>query len=464
MAKIRLEDTIAALATPAGEGGISVIRLSGPQAFSIAEKMFRLKTGKVLSACAPQTVHFGEVINGQGEVLDQALASLFRTPHSFTGEDVIEISVHGGMIVTRKVLELIYHTGARPAEPGEFTRRAFINGKIDLTQAEAVLDLIKARSDRALEAATHQLAGKLSKIFRSLKDELMKMYAHMEAFLDFPEEDLEIFSDTRFHQKFQDLAHEMEKLIAGFKRGILIREGTTLALVGKRNAGKSSLFNALLARDRAIVSEVPGTTRDVLEEGIEIQGWYLRLLDTAGLAQSSGDSVERIGMERTRQTLERTGIFIFVLDASHAWDHEDDYVLEHIPEDKTLCVVMNKSDQPQRINPKIVCEKTRGAKSVCLSAVTREGLDQLENLIAELLRSGPSEIESEQVTRLRHKNGLERALKALQKSEQAFLRRESLDLVILDLKQALDEMKELIGEIYSEDLLDVIFSEFCIGK
>ncbi len=311
MPKIDLEDTIAAIATPIGEGGISVIRLSGKDSFSILENVFHPQKGK-LPEFPSHTIHLGKIVNDRDEILDEVLVSLFRAPHSYTAQDVIEISSHGGLIVTKNILDLLISKGARHAEPGEFTKRAFLNGKIDLAQAEAILDLIRAKSEKSRECAVRQLTGSLSQRFKVIKDELMKMYAHMEAFLDFPDEDLEVYSDTAFREKFARLEKEISSLIASFKRGSVLREGAVVAIAGKPNVGKSSLFNTLLARDRALVSELPGTTRDALEEAVEIGGIYMRLIDTAGLGPALENPLDRMGMERTRQVLGQTRFFLYL--------------------------------------------------------------------------------------------------------------------------------------------------------
>ncbi len=459
------QDTIAALATPSGEGGIAVIRISGPAAFGIAKKIFQPQDAqKNISSLPSHTVHLGTISNPDGGFWDQALLTLFRGPHSFTGDDVIEISTHGGRVVTRKILEMILQAGARQAEPGEFTRRAFLAGKIDLTQAEAVLDLIKAKSDRSLQTAAGQLAGDLSRSFKKIRQELLQMYAHMEAFLDFPDDDLEIFSDGTFRDQFRKLADEIKKLIAGFQRGVLIREGASIVLAGRPNVGKSSLFNALLARDRAIVSELPGTTRDVIEEAIELGGWYLKLVDTAGLATQSKDPVEKMGMERTRKLLEGEHIYLFLVDGSAKLTDQDFFAWREIPSAASVLIVINKSDLPSQITPENLHALSPKTTKISVSARSREGLDLLEKEITKIITESKNIPAEEQITRLRHKIGLEKALEALQESEKSFLQRNSLELVIVDLKESLEAMKELVGEVYSEDLLDVLFSEFCIGK
>jgi len=336
--------------------------------------------------------------------------------------------------------------------------------KIDLTQAEAVLDLIKAKSEKSLETAVRQLSGMLSQKFKSLKDELMKIYAHMEAFLDFPDEDLEIFDDQSFHERFSRVKNDLTCLIGSFKRGAVLREGVSVVIAGKSNVGKSSLFNALLMRDRALVSDFPGTTRDSLEEAIEIGGIYIRLIDSAGLAVNASHPVDKLGMDRTRQALKECDFSLFVTDGSCELEEIDKHIFHEMSSGKPVITIVNKTDLGIRMNLAELKSLTGNEEIIQISALTREGLKNLEAKISDLLIQNFHLSEGEQVTRLRHKNLLEKSKLALERAQEAFAKRTSLEFVVLDLKVAIDELRELIGEIYSEDLLDVIFSEFCIGK
>lgn len=464
MPNLHLDDTIAAIATPVGEGGLSVIRISGPESIDVAGRIFKDPSGKKACDYTSHTVHFGHVVDKQGRAIDQVLLTLFRHPKSYTGEDVVEISSHGGLTVTRRILELTLQNGARMAEPGEFTKRAFLNHKMDLSQAEAVLDLIKAKSDRSLQVAVRQLEGALSRRFRLLRDNLMEMYAHMEAFVDFPEEDIEIFSDRNLHRRFQSAQEEMSRLRESFKRGSLLREGISCVIAGRPNVGKSSLFNALLDRDRALVSEYEGTTRDMLEECIEIEGVFIRLVDTAGLGRDFSNPLDRLGTERTRQVLKEAGIILYMVDGGESLTGEDKKIYSELPPEAPVLVLVNKCDREKRLNEAELKGMIGERPLFHISTKTREGLDLLEKRMGESVLEGNLDPESEQITRLRHKNTLESALESLKRAREAFDRRESLDLVTIDLRAALDQMRELIGEIYSEDLLDMIFSEFCIGK
>ncbi|MFA5168661.1 MAG: tRNA uridine-5-carboxymethylaminomethyl(34) synthesis GTPase MnmE [Candidatus Omnitrophota bacterium] len=464
MPKLDFEDTIAAIATPIGEGGIAVIRVSGPGAFGAVEPFFVPHEHKKLNDTPANTIRWGKFMDpAAGRPVDQVLISCFRAPHSYTGQDVIEINCHGGLAVTKKILGFLLGKGVRHAEPGEFTRRAFLSGKFDLTQAEAVLDLIHAKSDRSLDIAIRQLSGSLSRTLKELKDALMRLLAHMEAYLDFPEEELEVDIKTGMQGQFTIVQKKIHSLITSFERNQLIREGILVTLVGKPNVGKSSLFNALLERDRALVSDMPHTTRDHLEEALEVRGFYVRLRDTAGVISAPEHPLDKMGMDRTLGALRESQAVLYVVDASAPFEEADRHVFHLIPEDKKVIVLMNKSDLPSRLGVKDL-EMFLGDKPrIRISAKTREGFKELEEKIADCLMQETSET-GEQITKLRHKKALEAALEALRRAEQSFQMKMSFEFVTPDLHAALEAMKELTGETYSEDLLDVIFSEFCIGK
>jgi tRNA modification GTPase len=464
MSKLDLEDTIAAVATPAGEGGIAVIRVSGPGAFDAVQPFFMSHEDQKLNEKPANTIHWGKFTDPVAKLpVDQVLVSIFRAPQSYTGQDVIEISCHGGFAVTKKILGLLLGKGVRHAEPGEFTRRAFLAGKLDLTQAEAVLDLIHARSDRSLDIAVRQLSGSLSRALKEMKEELLRLLAHMEAYLDFPEEDLEPGVKTGMQGRFESIQEKIRALVAGFARTQLIREGVLVTIVGKPNVGKSSIFNALLERDRALVSDLPHTTRDPLEEALEIRGFYIRLRDTAGLISTPEHPLDKMGMERTLEALRESDVILYVADGSAPLDEADRHVFDLIPQEKKMIALLNKSDLPLRPGMKGSAGAAREKTGIRLSAKTREGFQKLEAEIAAFSEQKTSE-SGEQITKLRHKKALEVALTHLQRAERAFHEKMSLEFVTPDLRAALESMKELTGEVYSEDLLDVIFSEFCIGK
>lgn len=453
------EDTIAAIATPVGEGGIAVIRVSGADSFPIVQKIFESAKKTELAQAESHTIHFGKIMEG-GKVVDQVLVSLFKNPHSYTGEDTVELSCHGGLVVSRKILELLYACGAKPAQPGEFTKRAFLNGKIDLTQAEAVLDLIRAKSDRSREIAVRQLAGALSIRFKDLRDQIMSVYANMEAYLDFPDEDLEIDIREGMQNQLVEIEKNMQGLVNGFSKNSLIREGAFIVLAGKPNAGKSSLFNALLERDRAIVSDIPNTTRDVIEEPLEIGGFWLRLADTAGIVSTPEHPLDEMSMQRSREAIEKSHLVLFVVDGSMPLDQADLTVLSKIPAHKPKLILINKTDLPSGLSKENL--KQLG-ETLSISTKTGMGLDRLENELAAFLEKNTSDC-GEQITKLRHQNALNQATEALARARLAYDQKLSFEFVTLDLKMAIDALEELIGSIYSEDLLDVIFSQFCIGK
>ncbi|OGW89707.1 MAG: tRNA uridine-5-carboxymethylaminomethyl(34) synthesis GTPase MnmE [Omnitrophica bacterium RIFCSPLOWO2_01_FULL_50_24] len=457
-----LDDTIAAIATPPGEGGIGIIRLSGPEAIPIARRVFRRSSGAKLNGAKSHTIHYGTICDSHGEAIDQVLISFFKAPKSYTAEDVVEISAHGGMHVLKKILNLLLAQGARHAQAGEFTRRAFLKGRIDLAQAEAVLDLIKAKSDRSLDVALQQLQGNLSSEIKRLKDELLTVYAHLEAYLDFPDEHLEVYSNSKLSGKLENSRKQLKNLIASFEQGEILREGALVVLVGRTNVGKSSLLNTLLCRDRAIVSEIPGTTRDVIEESVEINGLWIRLVDTAGFS-ASDDPLDKAGMERTKRYLENGNLFLWLVDGSEGCLAEDFEILKSLKGKKVIALV-TKTDLP---NQKEMTELHRALPSktvLSISAKTGEGIDAIRKVISEAVLKEEFGSESVLITRLRHKRALVASLESIEKSIDSLRQRESLELVTLDLKQALDALRELVGEIYSEDLLDVIFKEFCIGK
>ena len=463
MTKIDFDDTIAAIATPAGEGGIAVIRVSGPGALRAVESFFSSHEKTPLSEGAANTIHWGKFMDGAGLPVDQVIVSIFRAPRSYTGQDIAEISCHGGLAVTKKILGLLLGSGVRHAEPGEFTRRAFLAGKLDLTQAEAVLDLIRAKSSRSLETAVRQLSGSLAREFKEMKDELLRLLAHMEAYLDFPEEDLEVDVKTGMQKQFDSVRSRIRGLLSGFDRNQLVREGVLVALVGKPNVGKSSLFNALLERDRALVSDLPHTTRDPLEEALEIRGFYVRLRDTAGLISTPEHPLDKMGMERTLETLRESHVVLFVMDGSTPFEEADRHVFSHIPPNKKVLALINKSDLLAKFKIKDLKALSEDVPRIQLSAKTREGFGELENKISGFLETETVET-GEQITKLRHKKALEKANEALHRAEKSFQEKMSLEFVTPDLHEALESIKELTGEVYSDELLDVIFSEFCIGK
>ncbi len=455
-----LDDTIAAIATPLGEGGLAVIRLSGPQALALADRCFVPlgPSSRKPSAAPTHTIQYGRIEREQ-RVIDDVLLAVLRAPRTFTREDTVEISCHGGLLPAKLVLDTLLENGARLAQPGEFTKRAFLNGRIDLAQAEAVVDLIHSRTELALAAAHEQLAGKLSQRINHLRDELMRTLAHVEAHIDFPEED--ISPDTR-QQLIGRLDHGlafMDELLRTANEGQILRRGIRAAIVGRPNAGKSSLLNQLLGHDRAIVSPIPGTTRDTIEETANIRGLPLVLIDTAGLREV-GDDLEREGIRRSRESLGRAELILHVLDASEPRTPADDQYLAEFAGKKRL-LIRNKADLPRRL------DWPAGLSSpvVEVSCLTGKGLEELKDAIQRQIWSGEINAEMWQVTiNSRHQDALKRARAATVRTLEALGADLTLELVALDLRIAVDAVGEVVGKTSTEDLLDSIFSQFCIGK
>jgi tRNA modification GTPase len=460
-----LEDTIAAIATPIGEGGLAVIRISGPQALAVADKCFVPAGAASLkpSAAPTHTIQYGHVMRN-GQVVDEALVAVLRAPRTFTREDSIEITCHGGILAAKTVLDTVLETGARLAEPGEFTRRAFLNGRIDLAQAEAVADLIHSRTELALRAANEQLAGKLSKRINELRDEMVKTLAHVEAHIDFPDEDIAPDTKDQLLSRLERGVGFMDELLRTADEGQILRRGIRAAIVGRPNAGKSSLLNQLLGHDRAIVSAIPGTTRDTIEETANIRGLPVVFIDTAGLREAR-DEIEVEGIRRSRRSLENAEFILHVLDASEPSTVEDEKFLSECAGKKRILVV-NKVDLPRKLpvrDLKKFIDPVAPIVEVC--CMTGGGIEQLKDAIRRLIWAGEIKTEMLQVMiNSRHQDALNRARAAAQRTIQALRAGETLELVAVDLRIAVNAVGEIVGKTTTEDLLDMIFSQFCIGK
>lgn len=453
-----MEDTIAAISTPIGEGGIAIIRVSGPLAFNLADCVFHSPKGRP-SEFPTHTIHFGTAgING--EAIDQVMLTVMRAPRTYTKEDTVEINCHGGILTARKLLSLCLQNGARLAEPGEFTKRAFLNGRLDLAQAEAVMDIIRARTDRAHESAVHELQGHLSAKVNDARDQLVTILAHMEAHIDFPEEDIspgtrdDLLGDTK------SVLDSLQSLLATFREGKILREGIPVAIVGRPNVGKSSLLNALLGEDRAIVTPVPGTTRDTLEEFANIQGIPFRFTDTAGIRHPRG-RVECLGVERAAKAIEESDIVLHVLDASQPFRTVDLKIPERCTT-KQLVLVLNKSDLPTRLR---IPAQLSDFKSVTVSALTGLGISNLRDSLVEIAYSGTAGHTGLTVAiNERHRETLARATNSLTYGIQCFERGDHLEIISQQLRVALDSVGEITGRTATDDILERIFSTFCIGK
>jgi len=459
-----LEDTIVAISTPIGEGGIGIVRLSGKDAIPIADKVFFSPKGKKLCDAKSHTVVYGFVIDpAKNERIDEVLATVMKAPKTYTRENVVEINCHGGMLALRATLQLLLREGARLAEPGEFTKRAFLNGRIDLSQAEAVVDVIRAKTEQAERLALRQLEGRLSAKITNMRDKVTELCMHIEAYIDFPEDEIEAIEKEELLDSMQSIERELLSISKRYDEGRFFREGVSTAIVGKPNVGKSSLLNALLQKDRAIVTEMPGTTRDVIEDYLNINGLPLRIMDTAGIRETH-DLAEIEGVRRSLKAIEGADIVLAVLDAGRPFDEADKEVIEKVKDKKTV-IVINKSDiespvldlQPSALSLQPV---------VRVSALKGDGIDNLKDAIYSLcITSGKaSDAEDIIITNLRHKQSIDRALKSLKDAEDALKRKEPLEVVALFLRESLDSLGEIIGAVTTEDILNKIFSQFCIGK
>lgn len=456
--RIDLEDTIAAISTPVGEGAIGIVRISGKDAVKIADAIFKSKKNKLPSSFRSFTTHYGYVYD-EGIIVDETLLTLMHAPKSYTKEDMVEISCHSGIVPLKKALGLVLKNGARLAEPGEFTKRAFLNGRIDLAQAEAVLDIIKSKTEASLRIAVGQLKGELSRRLNKIKDGLLESLANIEASIDFPEEDLEIISEAKIKDNLKSIKSELTKLLESAESGIILREGITCVICGKPNVGKSSLLNALLQRDRAIVTHIPGTTRDAIEEFANINGIPFKLVDTAGIAPTE-DIVEREGILRSREYLEQADLVLLVIDANGDITDEDKMLLDDTS-GRPRIIVINKIDLPQNI--KSAALGSEGA--VKISAKFGDGIDELKKKMADTVWGGKIiSSDGAVITNLRQKVALTSTLKSVERTIGAVEDKLSPELIAVELKDALDSVGEIVGEIITDDLLDKIFSQFCIGK
>ena len=463
------DDTIAAIATPIGEGGLAVIRISGAQALTVADRIFSPAGRNSLkpSAAASHTIQYGHVIR-DNKTIDEVLVSVMRSPRTFTCEDVVEISCHGGILPAKAVLEAVLSSGARLADPGEFTRRAFLNGRIDLAQAEAVADLIHSRTELALRAANEQLAGKLSQRINHLRDDLLKTLAHVEAYIDFPEEDIAEETKDQLLNRLQRGVAFMEDLLRTANEGQILRSGIRAAIIGRPNAGKSSLLNQLLGHNRAIVSPIPGTTRDTIEETANIRGLPVIFIDTAGLREAR-DEIEVEGIRRSHESLQKAEFIVHVFDASEPLTEADENYLKEFAGKKRI-LVRNKIDLPAKFVWSFAFTRppeggTPNISVVDVCCLTGEGIEPLKDAIKSLVWSGEINVEMVQVMiNSRHQNALFRAREAALRTMDALRAGATLELAAMDLRIAVNATGEIVGKTTTEDLLDMIFSHFCIGK
>lgn len=462
--RYNLDDTIVAISTPVGEGGIGIVRLTGRNSLSIVDSIFKSKDGKKPSEFKSYTTHYGHII-GQGStsIIDEVILTVMRAPKSYTKEDIVEINCHSGIIPLRRVLELVLSLGARLAQPGEFTKRAFLNGRIDLAQAESVLDIIRSKTDTSLRAAMSQLEGEFSRRVKALRNELIDLYSHVEASIDFPEEDIQILSDCNLETRAKEIIDKLKALIDSADKGMILMEGIRTVICGKPNVGKSSLMNSLLRQKRVIVSHIPGTTRDTIEEIINISGIPLRIVDTAGIIETD-DLLTKEGVDRSRFHVSAADLVIFLLDGSQPICENDEIIMDEIRKRKVI-VVINKTDLPKRLEIERIKDVLHDKKIIEISVTKKKNLKELEDAISEMVWGG--QVTTEHVglvTNARHKTLLIQTKTVLERGLHNFEKEVSPEFIILDMKEGIDCLGEITGETIDTDILDRIFERFCIGK
>ncbi|HEA2840508.1 TPA: tRNA uridine-5-carboxymethylaminomethyl(34) synthesis GTPase MnmE [Staphylococcus aureus] len=456
-------DTITSISTPMGEGAIGIVRLSGPQAVEIADKLYKGK--HLLNDVPSHTINYGHIIDPESkEVVEEVMVSVLRAPKTFTREDIIEINCHGGILTINRVLELTMTYGARMAEPGEFTKRAFLNGRIDLSQAEAVTDFIRSKTDRASKVAMNQIEGRLSDLIKKQRQSILEILAQVEVNIDYPEyDDVEDATTEFLLEQSKEIKQEINRLLDTGAQGKIMREGLSTVIVGKPNVGKSSMLNNLIQDNKAIVTEVAGTTRDVLEEYVNVRGVPLRLVDTAGIRETE-DIVEKIGVERSRKALSQADLILFVLNNNEALTQED-YTLYEVVKNEDVIVIVNKMDLEQNIDINEVKDMIGDTPLIQTSMLKQEGIDELEIQIRDLFFGG--EVQNQDMTYVsnsRHISLLKQARQTIQDAIDAAESGVPMDMVQIDLTRTWEILGEIIGETASDELIDQLFSQFCLGK
>mgnify|MGYP000917031651 FL=1 len=457
-------DTIAAISTAPGEGAIGIVRISGEDAIRIADEVYRLKD-KRLKEQPSHTIHYGHIVDPKNdEVIDEVMVTVLRAPKTFTREDVVEINCHGGIVAINRILQLVLRMGARLAEPGEFTKRAFLNGRIDLSQAEAVMDLIRAKTDKSMQMAMRQLDGELSKLIQNLRQEILNTLAQVEVNIDYPEyDDVEEMTLQLLREKTQQVSQGIRALLNTASQGKILRDGLKTAIVGRPNVGKSSLLNVLLREEKAIVTDIAGTTRDTIEEYVNVRGVPLQLIDTAGIRETD-DVVERIGVERSRKALNEADFVLLILNQSEELMDEDLRLLEQTKGFKRI-ILLNKTDLPTKIDMGKVKEFATDSEIVTTSMLKKEGIDQLEEKIADYFFQGQmNERDATYLSNTRHIALLEKAEQALQEVANGVDMGMPVDLIQIDFTRAWDLLGEITGDTVQDELLIQLFSQFCLGK
>lgn len=459
-----LNDTIVAISTPLASAGIGIIRISGDEALKIISKIFVPKKSMDNRNIVSHTLHYGYIIDPKyNRTLDEVLVSYMLKPNTYTRENIIEINAHGGLIVLQSILSLVLRSGARIAEPGEFTKRAFLNGRIDLSQAEAVMDIIHSKTELALNASVNQLSGNIKNEIEKIKKNLLETIAHIEASIDYPEYDIDELSADQVKEKMEKVATKIKHLISSYDNGKIIREGIKTVIVGKPNVGKSSLLNALLKEQRAIVTDIPGTTRDSLEEYMNIHGIPLKLIDTAGIRLTE-DIIEKIGVDRSKELMLNADLILFVIDSSECLTTEDEEIMELISNQKVI-ILMNKSDLNKKVKKEHLKEHLREMTIIETSALKFEGLDQLQEQIKNMFMIGNIQIDNETVIHnIRHKQSLEKAIESIYNVIESIDNRMPEDCYAIDLHSAYEHLGEITGDHINDDIIKQIFSQFCLGK
>ena len=457
------EDTIAAISTPIGIGGIGIIRVSGKEAISIVDKVFKAANKKMLKDTASHTITYGHIVSESGKVLDEVLIMLMKAPKTFTREDVIEINCHGGPVPLNAVIMEVINAGARLAESGEFTKRAFLNGRIDLSQVEAVMDIIEAKTELSLSQAMGQLEGNLSRKIKEYQDLLMQIVARIEVSIDYPEYDQDEPITNDFEEEIKQLLAELNQLLNTADTGKMIRDGVKTAIVGRPNVGKSSLLNALLEENKAIVTDIPGTTRDVVEAFLNVDGIPFQLLDTAGIRETE-DVVEQIGVERSRHSIEEADLVLMLVDSHEGLVEKDKEVLEQVA-GKHVIYVFNKSDLESNISEEILKEYFSNGKIINISAKKQQGLNELKQAMKEVVMKGNATINNQAtISNQRQKQALINAIKSLNKVVEAIEMGMPEDCLAIDLHDAFGHLGMIVGESLKEEIIDQLFSRFCLGK
>ncbi|MCX7843338.1 MAG: tRNA uridine-5-carboxymethylaminomethyl(34) synthesis GTPase MnmE [Clostridia bacterium] len=458
-------DTIAAISTPSGTGGIGIIRISGDKAFEIARKIFEGK--RSFDSFRSHTINYGKIVDpSTNETIDEVLLSRMDGPNTFTREDVIEINCHGGIAVQKRIIELVVREGARIAEPGEFTKRAFLNGRIDLTQAEAVIDLINSKTEAGSRAAVDQLEGKLSEKLKEVRKRLIELIAHIEVTVDYPEHDIEEITGQKIYEELNAIGSKLNNIIKNFDKGRIIREGISVVIVGRPNVGKSSLLNELSGKNKAIVTDIPGTTRDIIEEYVNIEGIPVKLIDTAGIRQTE-DVVEKIGVEKARKSIESADLVIMMVDAGSGINSEDLEIMKAAREicNRKLIVLINKIDVADETSIKNIENTFDDVRTIRASIKEEKGIEELERAITESFVRDEIKTGSEMlVTNVRHKSLIDKAINNINDARTAFESGMPLDCLTIDIKNAAEHIGQITGESVSEDVMKSIFSRFCLGK